>query len=209
MVNVIVLWNTLYMNAALEQLQSEGFPIKAEGVARLSSLVFDPLPAEVLPAPLARPELTYLVFAGFAVALRAGACFASRRKFSAGEFLSDVRRHRATGFVYVGELCRYLLRQPPSPLDRDHRLRYAAGAGLRPDIWVEFRNRFGIAKIFEMYGATEGNVSLMNRTGRPGSVDKGDQVVRGQRLAISTGPAKSAQIVVKLVPQWQRTEPSR
>jgi TnpA family transposase len=40
-VNVIVLWNTLYMNAALEQLQSEGFPIKAEDVARLSPLVFD------------------------------------------------------------------------------------------------------------------------------------------------------------------------
>jgi TnpA family transposase len=40
-VNVIVLWNTLYMNAALEQLQSEGFPIKAEDVARLSPLVFE------------------------------------------------------------------------------------------------------------------------------------------------------------------------
>lgn len=40
-VNVIVLWNTLYMNAALEQLQIEGFPIKAEDVARLSPLVFD------------------------------------------------------------------------------------------------------------------------------------------------------------------------
>jgi hypothetical protein len=29
------------MNAALEQLQREGFPIKAEDVARLSPLVFD------------------------------------------------------------------------------------------------------------------------------------------------------------------------
>jgi hypothetical protein len=29
------------MNAALEQLQSEGFPLKAEDVARLSALVFD------------------------------------------------------------------------------------------------------------------------------------------------------------------------
>ncbi len=111
-------------------------------------------------------------FVGFAVALKAGACFASRRRFSASEFLADVCRHRATGFVYVGELCRYLLRQPPSPLDRSHRLRYAAGAGLRPDIWNEFQSRFGIAKIFEMYGATEGNVSLMNRTGRSGSVGR-------------------------------------
>ena len=40
-VSVIVLWKTLYMNAALEQLQGEEFLIKAEDVARLSPLVFD------------------------------------------------------------------------------------------------------------------------------------------------------------------------
>jgi hypothetical protein len=40
-VNVIVLWNTLYINAALEQLQREGFPVKTEDVARLSPLVFE------------------------------------------------------------------------------------------------------------------------------------------------------------------------
>jgi hypothetical protein len=38
--------------------------------------------------------------------------------------------------------------------------------------------------------------------GPPGSVDKGERVVRGQRLAIATGPAKSAQFVVKLTPTW-------
>jgi len=40
-VNVIILWNTLYMSAALEQLQAEGYPIQSEDVARLSPLVFD------------------------------------------------------------------------------------------------------------------------------------------------------------------------
>ncbi len=121
------------------------------------------------PLPLYHGESN---FVGFAVALKAGGCFASRRKFSAGEFLPDVRRHGATGFVYVGELCRYLLRQPASADDRNHRLRYGSGAGLRPDIWEEFQRRFGIERIFEMYGATEGNVSLMNRTSRPGSVGR-------------------------------------
>ncbi len=38
--NMIVLW-TLYMHVALRQLQSEGFPIKEEDVARLSPLVFE------------------------------------------------------------------------------------------------------------------------------------------------------------------------
>src|ERR1700686_4396248 len=40
-VNVIILWNTLYMDAALEQLRAEGFPVQAEDVARLSPLVFE------------------------------------------------------------------------------------------------------------------------------------------------------------------------
>jgi fatty-acyl-CoA synthase len=121
------------------------------------------------PLPLYHGESN---FVGFSVALRAGGTFASRRRFSASEFLGDVRRHGATMFVYVGELCRYLLRQPPGPADRDHRLRVGAGAGLRPDIWLPFKERFGIERIFEMYGATEGNVGLINRSNRPGSVGR-------------------------------------
>jgi len=37
--NAIVLWNTLYMDAALAQLRLEGHPIRDEDVARLSPLV--------------------------------------------------------------------------------------------------------------------------------------------------------------------------
>lgn len=40
-VNVIVLWNTLYMDAALNQLRQEGFPVRDEDVARLSPLIYD------------------------------------------------------------------------------------------------------------------------------------------------------------------------
>ena len=40
-VNVIILWNTLYINAALEQLAGEGSPGRPEDMARLSPLVFD------------------------------------------------------------------------------------------------------------------------------------------------------------------------
>jgi hypothetical protein len=39
-VNVIVLWNTIYMNAALNQPRSEGFDVRDEDVARLSPLGF-------------------------------------------------------------------------------------------------------------------------------------------------------------------------
>jgi TnpA family transposase len=37
-VNLIVLWNTIYMDAALAQLRIEGFPIRDEDVARLTPL---------------------------------------------------------------------------------------------------------------------------------------------------------------------------
>jgi hypothetical protein len=37
-VNTIVLWNTIYMDAALTQLRNEGFQVLDEDVARLSPL---------------------------------------------------------------------------------------------------------------------------------------------------------------------------
>lgn len=40
-VNVIALWNTLYMEAVLAQLRQEGYPVRDEDVARLSPLLFE------------------------------------------------------------------------------------------------------------------------------------------------------------------------
>src|ERR1700737_2355778 len=40
-VNILVLWNTIYMDAVLEQLRIEGYALKPEDVARLSPLTFD------------------------------------------------------------------------------------------------------------------------------------------------------------------------
>jgi hypothetical protein len=39
--NVIVLWNTIYLDAVLTQLRAEGFPVHDEDVARLDPLGFD------------------------------------------------------------------------------------------------------------------------------------------------------------------------
>jgi hypothetical protein len=39
--NVIVLWNTIYIEAALEQLRQDGQPVNEEDVARLSPLIHD------------------------------------------------------------------------------------------------------------------------------------------------------------------------
>lgn len=38
--NIITLWNTIYMDAAINQLRQEGFPVHDEDVARLSAYGF-------------------------------------------------------------------------------------------------------------------------------------------------------------------------
>ncbi len=112
------------------------------------------------------------MFAGWGSSLTSGATMALRRKFSASNFWKDVRDFDATIFIYIGELCRYLLNTPPQENERNHRLRLGIGNGLRPDIWEKFQNRFGIPLIREFYGATEGNAPLVNFQGRPGMIGR-------------------------------------
>jgi fatty-acyl-CoA synthase len=105
-------------------------------------------------------------------ALRAGGVLAIRRKFSASQFWSDIVRYEATCFQYIGEFCRYLLHQESSPAEQQHKLRFCIGNGLRPDIWEQFQSRFAIPRILEFYGATEGNVALLNLDNKVGAVGK-------------------------------------
>jgi fatty-acyl-CoA synthase len=102
----------------------------------------------------------------------AGGSLVIRSKFSAGEFWDDCRRYRPTLFQYIGELCRYLLNAPPHGGELDHSLRIAIGNGLRPEIWVRFQSRFQIPRIMEFYGATEGNVGMINYDGKIGAIGR-------------------------------------
>jgi fatty-acyl-CoA synthase len=104
--------------------------------------------------------------------LLTGARLVLRRSFSASHFWQDIVESGATTFQYIGEMCRYLLAQPPGEYDRRHRVRYAVGNGLRPDIWEEFTRRFNVPCMVEFYGATESNVALVNLQGRPGSIGR-------------------------------------
>ncbi|MDT5217855.1 MAG: fatty-acyl-CoA synthase [Mycobacterium sp.] len=94
--------------------------------------------------------------------LNSGSTLALGKSFSASRFWDDVIRYDATAFVYIGEICAYLLNQPPKPTDRKHHVRVIAGNGLRPAIWDEFTKRFGIARVCEFYAASEGNTAFLN-----------------------------------------------
>ncbi|KAB8220654.1 hypothetical protein BDV33DRAFT_92085 [Aspergillus novoparasiticus] len=84
------------------------------------------------------------------------------KKFSVRQFWSDIRDSESTFFVYVGEAARYLLAAPPSPDDRNHRVRCMYGNGLRPDVWDKFRERFGVPEVGEFFNSTEGIFALFN-----------------------------------------------
>ncbi|MEK9279539.1 MULTISPECIES: long-chain-acyl-CoA synthetase [unclassified Bradyrhizobium] len=104
--------------------------------------------------------------------LAAGGSVVIAERFSASNFWHDIVRHDCTLFQYIGELCRYLLKAPPSEYENRHRLRLVCGNGLRGDIWEDFQARFAIPRILEFYAATEGNFSLFNVEGQPGAIGR-------------------------------------
>ncbi len=98
----------------------------------------------------------------WSAALAGGAAIALRRRFSASAFWKDVKHYNATCFGYIGELCRYLLNQPPCAEEQSNSLTCMIGNGLRPSIWGEFKQRFGIERITEFYASSEGNIGFTN-----------------------------------------------
>ncbi|XP_059862938.1 long-chain fatty acid transport protein 6 isoform X2 [Delphinus delphis] len=109
---------------------------------------------------------------GIGGCIELGATCVLKKKFSASQFWNDCKKYNVTVFQYIGELCRYLCKQPKREGEKDHRVRLAVGNGIRSDVWREFLDRFGNIKMCELYGATEGNICFMNHTGKIGSVGR-------------------------------------
>jgi fatty-acyl-CoA synthase len=117
---------------------------------------------------------------GVGTALNAGACIILRRRFSASHFWQEAIDNKATMIVYIGELGRYLMNQPPSPLEKQHRITKGFGNGLRADVWAEFVERTGIRRLVEFYGSTEGNVNYFNLDGKIGAVGRVPRLLRSR-----------------------------
>ncbi|XP_051268263.1 long-chain fatty acid transport protein 6 isoform X1 [Dicentrarchus labrax] len=101
-----------------------------------------------------------------------GATCVLKKKFSASQFWKDCVKHNVTVVQYIGELCRYLVNHPTVPEEKAHRVRLAAGSGLRSDVWMEFVNRFGRIKIREGYGLTEASIGFLNYTDEVGPIGR-------------------------------------
>ncbi|HLJ21289.1 MAG TPA: long-chain-acyl-CoA synthetase [Stellaceae bacterium] len=121
---------------------------------------------------------------GVGAMLVSGGSVVLRKRFSARTFWPEVSATQCTIFLYIGELCRYLLSNPADPAEALHRVRLCCGSGLRGDIWANFERRFRIPQILEFYAATEGTVSLYNVEGKRGAVGRVPSFLR-HRAAIA------------------------
>jgi fatty-acyl-CoA synthase len=99
------------------------------------------------------------VLVGWAVSLACRGSMVLRRKFSASNFLPDIRRYGATYANYVGKPLSYVLATPERPDDADNPLRAVYGNEGAPADVDRFAERFGCV-VIDGFGSTEGGVAI-------------------------------------------------
>lgn len=75
-------------------------------------------------------------------------------RFSASTFWDEIRATGATQFNSLGAMTNILLRLPPSPRDRDHRVRQAMIVPLSRESYRDVSGRFGV-QVTSLYAMTE------------------------------------------------------
>jgi fatty-acyl-CoA synthase len=101
-------------------------------------------------------------------ALAGGARLLLRDRFSATAWLDDVRTHGVTFTNTVGRALGYVLATPPSPADKDHRLKVVLAPEASPRDMAAFQDRFGVT-VLSGYGSSEGGIVLVPSR-KPGSL---------------------------------------
>jgi len=99
-------------------------------------------------------------------AVATGSAIALRPRFSASQFMPDVRAYRATFFSTVGRALSYVLATPEQPDDRDHHVKFALAPESSPADLRAFRRRFNIP-CFTGYGSSENAVIMTPAPGMP------------------------------------------
>lgn len=95
------------------------------------------------------------------LALTTGAPLVVLPRFSASGFMADVRRHGATFCYVLGSMPTLLFKQPPSPEDRNNRLRAVFCSAIPAALHADLEDRWG-APWREVYGMTESGIDLFS-----------------------------------------------
>ena len=99
-------------------------------------------------------------------AVAAGASIALRRRFSASQFIPDVRRFGATYANYVGKPMSHILATPERADDADNPLRIMYGNEAAPRDIGRFSRRFAVT-VIDAFGSTEGGVAIARTPDTP------------------------------------------
>jgi len=130
-----------------------------------------------------------------------GCPVALSQRFSATKFWDEVRYFGATTFNLLGAMIPILMKQPPKPNDRDHRVRLIITSACPANIWENFEKRFGVT-IWEGYGAVDGGgVLIMNIGNAPkGSIGKplGAKIRLVDENGNDSPPGTPGQLIMKV-----------
>jgi len=98
-------------------------------------------------------------------ALIAGARFVLQERFSASQWIDQVRDSSATVTNFVGVMMDWTWKQPERPDDADNRLRCIFAAPTASSILDGFRRRFGVEAFVEVFGLTETSMPILSPYG--------------------------------------------
>jgi fatty-acyl-CoA synthase len=120
------------------------------------------------------------VLVGWSVSLACQGSMVLRRKFSASQFLPDIRRYGVTYANYVGKPLSYVLATPELPDDADNPLKAVYGNEGAPGDVERFARRFGTL-VIDGFGSTEGGVAISRTPDTPpgalGPLPDGTEIV--------------------------------
>jgi acyl-CoA synthetase (AMP-forming)/AMP-acid ligase II len=118
---------------------------------------------EIAATPLPMFHMNALACSTMGMILKGGAVVPLDR-FHAGRWWATVADAGATVIHYLGVMPAVLLKLPPAPADRAHKVRFGFGAGVDPDHHQAFEARFGFPLV-EVWGMTEAGAGAVTTTG--------------------------------------------
>ena len=151
----------------------KGVVTKAYDLPSLEALMAEAgvRPGETMYTPLPLYHGNALVVSALG-SMVAGGRLALSPKFSASRFWDDIRRYDAVEFNALGGIIPILLKQPPRDDDRENPVRVVLSAGAPDDErWDLFQQRFGV-RLVEWFGMVDSPGTLLNTSGRPGSMGR-------------------------------------
>ena len=140
-------------------------------------------------------------------AMSAGCRLAIRKAPDLTNYWTVVKETGATMSFVLATMLDYLLARPPSPQERDHRLRYVmlSPAPVDPSVVLE---RFGVTDYITGYGATEISGPIVRRPGEPtapesvGRLREGYEVRLVDEHDMEVAPGEVGELIVRTEQPW-------